>query len=69
LTILLLLLILAPVLLIAAKHFLRGVKLPERRGPEFPFPVLGYNGKYREKPTFRPVDYALTPRDKRFDWY
>jgi hypothetical protein len=62
------LLITLPILILTVKHFLSGVQLPERREPEFPFPVLGYGGKYREKPTFTPVDYALTPRDRRFDW-
>ena len=66
-TALLFILILAPIAGLAIHHFRTANKPAKPQIHAFPFPILS-NGRYYEPPTFRPVDYSISQRDKKYDW-
>jgi hypothetical protein len=71
LTTILLTLILAPIAYLAVKHFWASRKPTKRQAIPFPFPILQGRDQlnaYGEPRAFRPVDSAMAPRNKAFDW-
>ena len=60
-----------PVAYLAFKHFRSARKPGKPQAIPFPFPILQGRDQlnaYGEPRAFRPVDSAMAPRNKAFDW-